>query len=94
MAPAIMGNTDRPELSLELTNTCCRTDPDMAKEFARVHLENAAATVVFNSRHSAWQKQEAVGTATKRLMSVIEVLPGGCRITHFVARRRSGLALL
>jgi len=36
MAPAIMGNSDRPELGEELANSFCRTDPDIAKEFARV----------------------------------------------------------
>ena len=36
MAPTIMGNLDRPELGEELTNSFCRTDPDIAKEFARV----------------------------------------------------------
>ena len=36
MAPMIMGNADRPELGEELTNSFCRTDPDIAKEFARV----------------------------------------------------------
>lgn len=36
MAPAIMGNPDRPELGEELTNSFCRTDPEIAKEFARV----------------------------------------------------------
>jgi sigma-B regulation protein RsbQ len=36
MAPVIMGNVDRPELGEELTNSFCRTDPDIAKEFARV----------------------------------------------------------
>lgn len=36
MAPAIMGNPDRPELGEELTNSFCRTDPRIAKEFARV----------------------------------------------------------
>jgi sigma-B regulation protein RsbQ len=36
MAPAIMGNPDRPELAEELTNSFCRTDPDIAKAFARV----------------------------------------------------------
>lgn len=35
MAPAIMGNPDRPELGEELTNSFCRTDPDIAKQFAR-----------------------------------------------------------
>jgi sigma-B regulation protein RsbQ len=36
MAPVIMGNSDRPELGEELTNSFCRTDPDIAKQFARV----------------------------------------------------------
>jgi sigma-B regulation protein RsbQ len=35
MAPVIMGNADRPELGQELTNSFCRTDPDIAKRFAR-----------------------------------------------------------
>ena len=36
MAPAIMGAPDRPELGVELTNSFCRTDPEIAKHFARV----------------------------------------------------------
>jgi sigma-B regulation protein RsbQ len=36
MAPAIMGNPDRPELGRELTESFCRTDPDIASAFARV----------------------------------------------------------
>jgi sigma-B regulation protein RsbQ len=36
MAPVIMGNPDRPELSDELTNSFCMTDPEIAKKFARV----------------------------------------------------------
>ena len=36
MAPAIMGNPDRPELGEELANSFCRTDPEIAKAFARV----------------------------------------------------------
>jgi sigma-B regulation protein RsbQ len=35
MAPVIMGNRDRPELGEELTNSFCRTDPEIAKRFAR-----------------------------------------------------------
>jgi sigma-B regulation protein RsbQ len=44
MAPAIMGNADRSELGAELTNSFCRTDPDIAKKFARVtfHSDNRA----------------------------------------------------
>lgn len=35
MAPEIMGNPDRPELGEELTNSFCRTDPEIAKAFAK-----------------------------------------------------------
>ncbi len=36
MAPVIMGNADRPQLGDELTNSFCRTDPEIARHFARV----------------------------------------------------------
>ena len=36
MAPVIVGNPERPELGEELTNSFCRTDPDIAAHFARV----------------------------------------------------------
>ena len=36
MAPAIMGAPDQPELAVELTNSFCRTDPEIARHFARV----------------------------------------------------------
>ena len=36
MAPVIMGAPSQPELSVELTNSFCRTDPEIAKQFARV----------------------------------------------------------
>ena len=36
MAPAIMGSPQPPELQDELTNSFCRTDPAIAKQFARV----------------------------------------------------------
>src|SRR5580658_4933324 len=35
MAPVIMGNPDRPELGEELANSFCRTDPQIARSFAR-----------------------------------------------------------
>ena len=35
MAPVIMGNADRPELGEELAESFCRSDPDIAKAFAR-----------------------------------------------------------
>ena len=36
MAPVIIGNSDRPELAAELTASFCRTDPTIARRFARV----------------------------------------------------------
>lgn len=36
MAPVIMANPDRPELGQELTESFCRTDPGIARQFARV----------------------------------------------------------
>lgn len=36
MAPVIMKNEDRPELASELAESFCRTDPSIAKHFARV----------------------------------------------------------
>jgi len=36
MAPVIMGTPERPELGEELTASFCRTDPDIARQFAEV----------------------------------------------------------
>ncbi|HEX3874759.1 MAG TPA: alpha/beta hydrolase [Solirubrobacteraceae bacterium] len=36
IAPVIMGNADRPELGEELTQSFCRADPEIARQFARV----------------------------------------------------------
>jgi sigma-B regulation protein RsbQ len=36
IAPVIMGNPERPALAEELTNSFCRTDPQIARQFARV----------------------------------------------------------
>jgi sigma-B regulation protein RsbQ len=36
MAPVIMGRPELPELGAELTESFCRTDPDIAQHFARV----------------------------------------------------------
>lgn len=36
IAPMVMGNPENPALGEELTNSFCRTNPDTAREFARV----------------------------------------------------------
>ena len=69
MAPVIMGNPDRPELSEELTNSFCRTDPAIAAAFAR-------ATFLGDNRRDL----ERVHTPTLVLQSsddVIAPLPVG-----------------
>ncbi len=52
MAPVIMGNPDRPELGEELTNSFCRTDPEIARRFARTTFlsDNRADLHGVNSR--------------------------------------------
>jgi len=36
IAPVIMGNADKPELSEELANSFCQSNPEIAKQFAKV----------------------------------------------------------
>ena len=43
MAPVIMGNADRKELGEELTNSFCRTDPEIARHFARTTFLSVAS---------------------------------------------------
>ena len=44
IAPAIMGNPDRPALGMELVESFCRTDPEVARQFARrdVHVRQSS----------------------------------------------------
>jgi sigma-B regulation protein RsbQ len=76
MAPAIMGNSDRPELGAELTNSFCRTDPDIARHFARVtflsdnraDLQNVhASALILQCSHDAIAP-EAVGHYVHRAL--------------------------
>ncbi len=62
MAPRIMGNPDRPELGEELTNSFCRTDPDIARRFARTTFlsDNRADLVGMSARTLILQCSEDV----------------------------------
>jgi sigma-B regulation protein RsbQ len=62
MAPVIMGNADRPELGEELTNSFCRTDPEIAKRFARATFlsDNRADLEGVNTRALILQCSEDV----------------------------------
>ena len=52
MAPVIMGNPDQPELSGMLENSFCATDPEIAREFAKVTFlsDNRADLPLIESR--------------------------------------------
>jgi sigma-B regulation protein RsbQ len=63
MAPQIMGNPDRPELGAELTNSFCRTDPEIAAQFARV-------TFFSDNRHDL----QAIATRTLILQCAEDVI--------------------
>ena len=67
MAPVIMGNPDQPELGEELINSFCRTDPAIAKNFARVTFTSdnradlpkvCARTLILQCREDAIAAQE------------------------------------
>ena len=62
MAPAIMGNPDRPNLSDSLENSFCATDPDIAREFARVTFlsDNRADLPSIKARTLILQCQEDI----------------------------------
>ena len=76
MAPVIMGNADRPELGDELTNSFCRTDPDIAKRFARATFlsDNRADLAGFPARSLILQcaddviAPQAVGEYVRRAL--------------------------
>ncbi len=54
MAPVIMANPDRPELGQELTDSFCRTDPEIARRFAEVTFLCDNARTCPGSRRRRW----------------------------------------
>ena len=78
MAPAIMGNSDRPELGEELTNSFCRTDPEIAKEFARVTFlsDNRADLAKVKARTLILQCSEDIIAGTQVGAYVQRNIPG------------------
>ena len=49
MAPVIMGNPDRKELGEELTGSFCRTNPEIAREFARTTFLTDCRSILVNN---------------------------------------------
>jgi sigma-B regulation protein RsbQ len=62
MAPAIMGNPDRPELGETLANSFCATDPDIARQFARATFfsDNRADLALIQARTLVLQCREDI----------------------------------
>lgn len=60
MAPTIMGAPDQPELGEELTNSFCRTDPEIAKHFAKVTFlsDNRADLLEYKTRSLILQSSD------------------------------------
>jgi sigma-B regulation protein RsbQ len=82
MAPAIMGNEDRPELGAELSASFCRTDPDIAAHFARV---------TFMSDHRG--DVAATGVPTLILQCANDVIAPG-DVGHYMHSRMPGSTLV
>ncbi|WP_414938598.1 alpha/beta fold hydrolase [Amycolatopsis sp. cmx-11-51] len=82
MAPVIMGNPERPELGEELTDSFCRTDPAIARVFARLTFLSdnradlakvAVPTLVIQTARDAIAPQE-VGRFVQRQISGSELV--------------------
>lgn len=78
MAPAIMGNPDRPELGEELTASFCRTDPAIARAFARVTFtsDNRADLPRVTARTLVMQCRDDIIASTEVGNYVHEHVPG------------------
>lgn len=82
MAPMVMGNADSPELGAELAGSFCRTDPAIARQFARV-------TFLSDSRHAL----ERVQTPALVLQCSDDLL-APVEVGHYVHERLAGSAFV
>jgi sigma-B regulation protein RsbQ len=82
ITPVIMGNADRPELAAELNESFCRTDPEIAKHFAKVTFLSD------NRRDLAWVKTPAL-----ILQCSEDVIAPNC-VGEFVKRSLSSSELI
>jgi sigma-B regulation protein RsbQ len=83
-----MGNPDRPELGTELANSFCRTDPAVAKRFARTTFlsDNRADLDAVPARCLVLQCSEDVIAP----QAVGEYVHGRLPNSHFVLMRATG----
>ena len=78
MAPAIMGNADRPELGERLTNSFCSTDPAIAREFAKVTFlsDNRSDLSKITARTLVLQSQDDIIAPIEVGEYVAAMIPG------------------
>src|SRR3954468_18446672 len=88
MAPAIMGNPGRPELGEELSNSFCRTDPDIARHFAHTTFtsDNRADLAKVKARTLVLQCSEDIIAPLAVGTYVHEQIPG----SQFVVMNATG----
>lgn len=93
VAPPIMGNPDRPELGQELTASFCRTDPAIAKAFARVTYtsDNRADLAKVAARTIVMQCREDIIAGMEVGTYVHQNIPG-CEIVYLDATGHSAPA--
>jgi len=86
MAPAIIGNPDRPELADELTNSFCRTDPEIARQFARATFmsDNRADLPQVTAETLILQTRDDI-IASERVGEYVHGQIGGSRIDYLDA---------
>jgi sigma-B regulation protein RsbQ len=86
MAPAIMGNPSRPELGEELTNSFCRTDPEIAKQFARATFtsDNRADLPKVTARTLILQSSDDI-IADEQVGGYVNRAIAGSRLVHLEA---------
>jgi len=90
LAPMIMGNADRPELGEELTRSFCRTDPEMARHFARVTFTSDNRADLAAVRIPSLVLQCSEDPIAPEIVGsfVAERLPRGARHVHSPSRPR------
>lgn len=86
MAPAIMGNADRPELGEELVNSFCRTDPEIARQFARATFtsDNRADLPKVTARTLVLQSSDDI-IAAEQVGEYVHQAIAGSRIVYLKA---------
>ena len=103
MAPAIMGAPSQPELGIELTNSFCRTDPEVAKHFAhvtflsdvRAELPKLSAPTLILQCHDDLIAPMAVGEHMHRVLpdSTLAVIENVGHCPHLSAPSASSAAI-